>query len=492
VRHDEYVQYDATGLAELVRSGEVHPDELVAAANDRIDAVNDLVNAVVHRISPPVPAVDGGPFTGVPLLLKDMDGQLAGHPCSYGSRSLAGWRPERDSELVTRYRNAGLRIIGKSNCPEFGIMGITEPEHHGPTRNPWNVEHVPGGSSGGSAAAVAAGITPVATAGDGGGSIRIPASACGLFGLKPSRGLMPLGPEGDPWLGLVTRHVLTRSVRDSAGILDATTAPFTGSLYAQPRRPRSYLGRLATAPRRLTVGVSRLSFLDEPLHPDCVEAVDDAAGLFESLGHRVVELDLPIAYDEVAQAYLTIVAAAVAADVRATEAKTGEAPRPAIFERSTWFLKQVGDTISARELYEAHEVAAATARSLAAMFDAAVDVHLSATMATPPAKVGQLGLGIVEKVALSTLQRLPSSGIVLRRALRQLAHDSLERTPNTQVYNLTGTPAMNLPLWVNADNLPVGVQVAGPFGSEELLLRLAQQVHDARPWVDRLPSLPGD
>jgi amidase len=338
---------------------------------------------------------------------------------------------------------------------------------------------------------VAAGITPVATAGDGGGSIRIPASACGLFGLKPSRGLMPLGPEGDPWLGLVTRHVLTRSVRDSAGILDVTTAPFTGSLYAQPRRPRSYLGRLTTAPRRLTVGVSRLSFLDEPLHPDCVQAVDDAARLLESLGHRVVELDLPIVYDEVAQAYLTIVAAAVAADVRATEVKTGEAPRPTMFERSTWFLKQVGDTISARELYEAHEVAAATARSLAAMFDTAADVHLSATMAAPPAKVGELGLGIVEKAALSSLQRLPNSGIVLRRALQQLAHDSLERTPNTQVFNLTGTPAMNLPLWVNADNLPVGVQVAGPFGSEELLLRLAQQMHDARPWVDRLPSLLG-
>jgi amidase len=491
VRHDEYGKYDATGLAELIREGEVTADEVVEAANARIDAVNGVINAVVHRIVPPVKASEDGPFAGVPLLLKDMDGHLSGHPCSYGSRSLAGWRPEEDSELIERYRAAGLRIIGKTNCPEFGIMGITEPEQHGPTRNPWNTEHVPGGSSGGSAAAVAAGIAPVATAGDGGGSIRIPASACGLFGLKPSRGLMPLSPEGDPWLGLVTRHVLTRSVRDSAAILDATTAPFSGSLYAQPHRPRSYLTRLTTPPRRLTVGVSRRSFLDAPLHPDCVTAVDDAVTLLESLGHRVVEMELPIAHGELAHAYLTIVAAAVAAEVRATEHKTGAAPKPAMFERPTWFLKQVGDTISARELYEAHDLAATTARSVAAMFDSSVDVHLSATTAAPPARVGDLGIGLVEKVALSSLQRLPTSGLVLRRMLAQLAHDSLERTPNTQVYNLSGHPAMSLPLWVNQQNLPIGVQVAAPFGAEELLLRLAQQVHDARPWVDRLPTVTG-
>ena len=490
MRHEEYAVHDATGLAELVRSGTVTSDELVAAANSRIDAVNDTINAVIRRIDPPASADLSGPFAGVPFLLKDMDGHLAGHPCTYGSRSLRDWIPERDSELIRRYRTAGLRIIGKTNCPELGILGITEPELHGPTRNPWNIQHVPGGSSGGSAAAVAAGIVPMAAAGDGGGSIRIPASACGLFGLKASRGLVPLGPEGDPWLGLVSRHVLTRSVRDSAAVLDATTAPFTGSLYAQPSRPRSYLARLNRPPRTLTIGMSRRSFLDEPLHPDCLKAVEDAAALMESLGHRVIGFELPLPFAEVAQAYLTIVAAAVAADVRATKAKTGRDPKPADFERPTWFLKQVGEALSARDLYEAHETAASVARTLAATFGGPIDVHLSSTLAAPPARVGELGIALTEKVALSVLQRLPSPGFVLRQALQQLAHDSLQRTPNTQAFNMAGTPAMNLPLYWNRAGLPIGVQVAGPFGSEELLLRLAQQVSDARPWANRLPELP--
>lgn len=488
MQHHEYVSHDATGLAELVRNGEVSADEVLAAANARLDAVNATINAVVHRIDPPVPAAEDGPFTGVPFLLKDMDGWLVGHPASHGSRSLREWVPDVESELVGRYRAAGLRVVGKTNCPEFGILGVTEPELHGPTRNPWDVNRVPGGSSGGSAAAIAAGIVPLASAGDGGGSIRIPASDCGLFGLKPSRGLTPLAPENDPWLGLVSRHVLTRSVRDSAAVLDASTAPFPGALYAQPARPRSYLRRLHRAPRRLTVGVSRRSFLNESLHPDCLAAVDDTAGLLASLGHRVVDLELPIAHETVARAYLTIVASAVAADVRATERKTGRSPTPSLFERSTWLLKQAGEAISARDLYEAHQVAAETAQRLGEMFED-VDVHLSATTAAPPPLVHELGLSTAEKAALSVLQRLPVSRTVLGALLRQLAHDSLQRTPNTQVYNLAGVPAMSVPLCWNEAGLPIGTQLAAPLGADELLLRLAQQLHDARPWFDRLPPL---
>ncbi len=491
MRHDEYVAHDATGLATLIRDGEVTAGEVEAAARDRMARVNPILNAVVLEIDPPPSAAEDGPFAGVPFLLKDMDGYLAGYPCSYGSRSLADWTPEVDSDHVARFRAAGLRIIGKTNCPEFGILGITEPELHGPARNPWNPEYVPGGSSGGSAAAVAAGIVPTASAGDGGGSIRIPASACGLFGFKPSRGLTPLGPEGDPWLGLVARHVLTRSVRDSAAILDATAGASSGTRYAAPRRPAPFSKRLRRAPRRLTVAVSRQSFLGEPLHPDCLAAVEDAAALLESLGHRIVEFDLPIHETAVARAYLTIVAAAVAADVAGTKAKTGRTPKPAMFERPTWFLKQVGDALSARELYEAQEVAAGTARTLGSVFGADFDVHLSATMAAPPVKVGELGIGAVEKTALSVLQRVPTPAVVLRQALNQLAHDSLEKTPNTQVFNLTGQPAMSLPLFWNNRNLPIGVQIAGAFGTDELLLRLAQQVHDARPWFGTLPEVRG-
>jgi amidase len=453
-----------------------------------MQAVNPLINAVVLQIDPAPQANPDGPFAGVPFLLKDMDGYLAGYPCTYGSRSLADWIPERDSEHVTRFRDAGLRILGKTNCPEFGILGFTEPELHGPTRNPWNLSHTPGGSSGGSAAAVAAGIVPAASAGDGGGSIRIPASACGLFGFKPSRGLNPLGPEGDPWLGLVSRHVLTRSVRDSAGLLDATSQPAPGAR-APHSRPPSFLRRLERPPRRLRIGVSRRSFLGEPLHPDCLAAVDDAAGLLASLGHRIIEHDLPVDDVAVARAYLTIVAAAVAADVRTTKAKTGREPRPGMFERPTWFLKQVGDALSARELYEANEVAAGAARSLGAIFGSEFDVHLSATMAAPPIAVGALGIGAAEKAALSVLQRIPAPSAVLRQALNQLAHDSLEKTPNTQVFNLTGQPAMNLPLFWNGQNLPIGVQIAGAFGADELLLRLAAQVEQARPWRQLLPRV---
>ena len=489
MKYEEYVRHDATGLAELIRSGEATAAEVENAARERLAAVNPTINAVVLEIDPAPAANDEGPFAGVPFLLKDMDGRLAGYPCTYGSRSLADWIPAADSEHITRYRQAGLRIIGKTNCPEFGILGITEPELHGPTRNPWNTRFVPGGSSGGSAAAVAAGIVPAASAGDGGGSIRIPASACGLFGFKPSRGLTPLGPEGDPWLGLVSRHALTRSVRDSAAILDATSAPAHGARFASPVRPRSYLQRLSRPPKRLTVGVSRKSFLGEPLHADCLAAVDDAVVLLESLGHRVVEFDLPIDETEVARAYLTIVAAAVASDVLATKAKTGRNPKPSLFERPTWFLKQVGEALSARELYDAGEVAAKAARSLGSVFGSSFDVHLSATMAAPPVRVGELGIGAVEKAALSALSRVPTPSVVLRQALNQLAHDSLEKTPNTQIYNLTGQPAMNLPLFWNSRNLPIGVQVAGAFGADELLLRLAQQVSDARPWFDKRPQV---
>lgn len=489
MRHDEYAAHDAVGLAALIRDGQVTAAEVRAAARSRLAQVNPLLNAIVLEIDPPPAARGTGPFAGVPFLLKDMDGYLAGHPCSYGSRSLAGWVPQRDSEQVARYRGAGLQIIGKTNCPEFGILGITEPELHGPARNPWSPNHVPGGSSGGSAAAVAAGIAPAASAGDGGGSIRIPASACGLFGLKPSRGLTPLAPEAEPWLGLVSRHVLTRSVRDSAALLDVASPPEPGARFGPPPRPSSYLRRLDRPPQRLRVGVSRRSFLGEPLHPDCRAAVDDAAALLASLGHRVVDYDLPFDGVAVARTYLTIVAAAVARDVQATRAKTGRIPRPALFERPTWFLKQVGEALSASELAAANERAALLARSLGGVFSSDIDVHLSATMASPPVRVGELGIGVAEKAALSVLQRVPVPGLVLRRALDQLAHDSLEKTPNTQVFNLTGQPAMSLPLYWNAQNLPIGVQIAGAFGADELLLRLAQQVHDARPWFGKLPEI---
>jgi amidase len=488
MRHEEYVTYDAVGLAELIREGQVTPEEVIEAANRRIDAVNSQVNAVVHRISPAAPASETGPFAGVPFLLKDMETWIGGYPATHGSRSLRTWVPYEDSELVRRYRAAGLRVIGKTNCPEFGGAAVTEPELHGPTRNPWNLAHSPCGSSGGSAAAVAAGMTPVASAGDGGGSIRMPASACGLFGLKTSRGLVPLAPEGNPGLGNITRHVLTRTVRDSAAALDISTDPMIGEPYVQPRRPRSYSARLDRPPKRLRVGVSRTSLHGEALHPDCEAAVDQAVELLESLGHRVVELDLPVDPHETMMTFLTIGAAIIAADIHATKARTGAAPRSSDFEPSTRLLSQIGESMSARDLYEAQQQQAMITRSVA-MALAGVDVHLSATLTTPPPRVGQFGPTLVDRLATQTLTRLPSSGVVMKTALSHAANLPRVKMVNTYVFNLTGQPAMNVPISWNGVGLPIGVQIAADLGQEELLLRLAQQVSDARPWTHRLEKL---
>ena len=280
MRHDEYAAHDALGLAELVRSGEVTATELVDAAIARIDAVNPTINAVVHRMDDTARAaaageLPDGPFRGVPFLVKDMDGFLADEPCTFSSRSLVDYVPNHDSELFARFRRAGVVFTGKTNCPEFGILGVTEPELRGAARNPWNQDFTPGGSSGGSGAAVAAGIVPVAHAGDGGGSIRIPASACGLFGLKPSRGRTPLGPdEGESWNGLVARHVVSRTVRDSAAFLDATQGGDTGAPYAAPP-DGAFLEALQRAPDRLRIGFSTESQLGRGTDPECAAAVTE-------------------------------------------------------------------------------------------------------------------------------------------------------------------------------------------------------------------------
>ena len=299
----EYINCDAMDLAELVRKREVTPTELLDIALTRADALNLALNAIVVRRDDAVRAeareLGEGPFAGVPFLVKDMDGVLADEPNTASSRSLVQWRPRTDSELFARYKDAGLLIIGKTNAPEFGIMGVTESELRGPCHNPWNLAHTPGGSSGGSAAAVAARIVPAAHAGDGGGSIRIPASACGLFGLKPSRGRQPLGPYvGEGWSGLVVPHVVSRSVRDSAALLDVTHGADLGAPYAEPPAPRSFLLDSMRSPGKLRIGFSTQAMLSSDMSTDCVTAVRDAALLLESLGHTVIEIDLPLDAEE--------------------------------------------------------------------------------------------------------------------------------------------------------------------------------------------------
>ena len=492
MRHDEYAAHDAVGLAALVRSGEVTATELVDAAIARTDAVNGELNAVVHRMDDKARRdasgdLPDGPFRGVPFLVKDMDGFLADEPCTFSSRSLVDYVPNHDSELFARYRRAGVVFVGKTNCPEFGIFGVTESELRGPARNPWNPDHTPGGSSGGSGAAVAAGIVPVAHAGDGGGSIRIPASACGLFGLKPSRGRTPLGPdEGESWNGLVARHVVSRTVRDSAAFLDATQGADIGSPYAAPP-DGAFLEAAQVEPGRLRIGFSTESILGRTTDPECRDAVEATAALLSDLGHEVIPLELPIDREGLAHAYVTIVAASIGMQVADTERMTGRKPRAEDFEAPTWFLGQVSNVISARDLEDALFLIAQTTRRLGALFADQVDMHLSATMPFPPVKVGVPVTSPVEKLGLGVMRRLPVNvGPMLRTALAQLAANSLEKVANTQVWNMTGQPAMSLPLHWTPDGLPVGVQLAGAFGAEEQLFSLAGQLERAQPWLPRL------
>ena len=494
MRHDEYVQHDALDLAALVRTGEITPAEMVEAAIARTDAVNPALNAVVHRMDATARAVAAdagtlpdGPFRGVPFLVKDMDGCLADEPCTQSSRSLVDYRANHDSELFARYRRAGVVFLGTTNCPEFGIYGVTEPDLRGPARNPWNLDHTPGGSSGGSGAAVAAGIVPVAHGGDGGGSIRIPASANGLFGLMPTRGRTPLGPdEGEGWNGLVRRHVVSRTVRDSAAFLDATQGADVGAPYAAPPAG-AFLAAVGRDPGPLRIGYSTASMLGRATDPECVAAVESAAEVLEGLGHELVEVDLPIDREGLATAYIAIVAAGVGRAVDRTEQLTGRPPRAGDFEASTWFLRQASDVLSARELEAARERVFVATRRLGALFADQVDVHLSATLPYPPVLVGENAPAAADRIALRTLRTLPVNlGPAIRVALGQLAGARLEKAANTQVWNMTGQPAMSVPLHWTSSGLPVGVQLAGAFGAEEQLFSLAGQLERAVPWLPRL------
>lgn len=491
MRHDEYVQYDGLGLAELIATGDITATEVLQAAIARRNAVNPALNAVVESWDDEALAAAetlDGPFGGVPFLIKDMDGHLAGHRCTYSSRALVDFKPARSSELMNRFQAAGLNIFGSTNCPEFGIMGVSESELRGPARNPWNLGRTPGGSSGGSAAAVAAGIVPLAHGGDGGGSLRIPASHCGIFGLKTSRGLVPLGPdESEGWDGLVVRLLMSRSVRDTAAALDAVAGQDAGAPYAAPVGPKSYLAALKKGPGRLRIAFSTRSIFGSTMHPDAVEAVDQAASLLSDLGHEVFEYDLPVDPTEGAKAYLTIVAANIAKSVDWAAEVTGRKPDPHNYERATWFLKQVGGVLSAAELSQARAWGLMKGREFGTLFGPEFDVHLSSTVATPPVRIGELAPKAAELAALSVLQRV-SAPPVLRKVLDQLAADSLDATPQTQIYNLTGQPAASVPMHVTRDGLPVGVQIAGALGTDALLLQLAAQMEQARPWASSLPT----
>ena len=494
IAFDDYVRHDGLGLAALVRSGELGAAELLEAALARIDAVNPRLNAVIRRRDDKVRAecarVDpAAPFAGVPFLVKDLIATLAGEPTGSGNRLLAQVSMPRDSELVRRYRAAGLLIAGRTNTPEFGLLPTTEPLAFGPTHNPWSLAHSPGGSSGGSAAAVAAGIVPLARGGDGGGSIRIPASCCGLFGFKPSRGSTPTGPDfGELWHGFAIEHVLTRSVRDSAAMLDATAGADAGAPYAAPHCERPLLEETGIDPGRL-----RIAFTREPLfghggvHADCTAGLEATVRLLASLGHDVEEAAPPLDRDGCALAFATVIAAEARAEIEQVARLMQRKPRARDFEPSTYVLGLMGRTTTAPAYVAAVRKLQLTARALAPFFERH-DLLLTPTLAAPPVTTGALQptrseqrqMGLIN--ALNAGWLLKAGGIIEREAAKMFDY-----MPFTPLFNVTGQPAMSVPLHWNGAGLPIGMQFVARLGEDATLIRLAAQLERAQPWFDRRP-----
>jgi amidase len=468
---DEYLKYDALGLADLVRRKQVTPQELLESAIARIEAVNPKINAVVTKMYDEARrTIDGGlpdgPFKGVPFLLKDLGASYAGARATSGSRLFANYVPDYDSELVKRYKKAGLVIMGKTNTPEFGLVTTTESVLLGPAKNPWKLDHSTGGSSGGSAASVAARIVPIAHGNDGGGSIRIPSSCCGVFGMKPSRGRMPNGPEaGEVWEGFAINHALSLSVRDSAALLDATSAPEIGAPYGIPAPEKPFLEEVGKDPGKL-----RIAFFTnaKPIHPDCDAAVKDVAKLCESLGHAVEEKAPELDEETITGAYLLVVMAHTAAMLDQISRLIGKKITPEMVEKWTWILAQGGWKASAADLADTQTVFNAATRTVAG-FLTRYDVILTPTLATPPPKLGYLNT-----MELSFEEMMDRMG---------------KSNPFCPLHNITGLPSMSVPLYWNSQNLPIGVQFTGRYADEAMLYRLAGQLENARPWRKRIPKI---
>lgn len=467
-------RYDGLGLAALVRQREVSAAELLDAAIARVEARNPTINAVIHRIDEEARRVIGtglpaGPFTGVPYLLKDLGALYAGTPTSNGSAFFCDAVADHDSEIVLRLKRAGLVIFGKTNTSEFGLSTSVEPRLFGPTRNPWNHAYSAGGSSGGAAAAVAAGMLPMAHATDGGGSIRIPASACGLFGLKPTRARTPAGPDvGESWNGAGIGHAVTRSVRDSAALLDATAGPDIGDPYCAPPPRGSFLAEVGADPGKLRIAVTTTAWNGSSVDPECVAAAMDAARLCESLGHDVTEAS-PAIDEEARNAAMRII---ICAHTRATLELRGKAlgrePRPQDVETSTWATAEYGRQVTASDYAKAIRALHQTSRVVGRFFGD-YDVLITPTMCRPPHKLGVLA------------QSGNDPHAYLVAILGTIAF--------TSPFNTTGSPAMSVPLSWSHDGLPIGVQFAADFGAEATLFRLAAQLEKARPWADRRPPL---
>lgn len=471
----DYRKHDALALADLVKRKQVSPKELLEVAIARTREVNGKINAVTMEHDDLArKAIDAGlpqgPFTGVPYLLKDLGAGLKGTVTTGSFSLIRELVSGADSTYVERCRAAGLVMFGKTHSPELGLSPSSESKMFGATRNPWNTNHIAGGSSGGAAAAVAAGIVPVAHATDGGGSIRIPAACCGLFGLKPTRARTPSGPlRGEGWGGMSVGHVVSRSVRDSAAFLDATAGAAPGDPYAAPQPARPFLDETKAKPGKLRIALWLKPPIDAPLHDDVVAATRDVAKLCESLGHHVEEASPSLNGIQIMQAQGVVINANIAATL--DEAATllhGRPPRAEDVERATWYrveqARKTGSSAYAAAMNTLHMVG----RVLAGFMEK-YDVILQPTTAQPPLKVGVLNMD--------------------REDIDHLLRDLLGFIPFTGLFNITGQPSMNVPLVWNKENLPIGSMFSGRFGDEATLFRLAAQLEEARPWMNKTPPL---
>ncbi|GAA1399384.1 amidase [Pseudonocardia kongjuensis] len=489
---DDYRRHDAVGLAALVAAGEVSAAELLDAATDRADAVEPTINAIRHRMTDAARARArgplSGPFAGVPFLVKDLSQHIAGVPTGSGSRALAGYPRPETSTVVRRWTDAGLVIFGRTATPEFGARAVTEPVAGGPTRNPWDPGRTPGGSSGGAAAAVAAGIVPVAGASDGGGSIRIPAAACGLFGLKPGRGVVPSGPEIDEGFhGAAVQGVVSRTVRDSAAMLDVLAGPAPDGPYRVQPPERPYADAVRDDPAPLRIGLSTASPLGGPVDPEAVAAVTGAAELLGSLGHVVEESAPAVDGRRLATDFLTTWFGMIASQVDGARSLTGCGDDA--FETETRVMAAIGRATTAPEYLAAQARWQQHTRALAT-FHERYDLLLTPTLARPPWPIGELDLAGPVKLVARGLLTLRAGGLLGRMNLVEgLVDANFAPVPYTQLANLTGRPAATVPLHTTAGGLPLGVQFVGRPGAEPQLLALAAQLERARPWADRMPVL---
>lgn len=478
---EEYRQYDALGLAELVKQGEISPEELVETAIRQIGEINPAINAVIHRrfeeARSEAKKVDrSAPFAGVPLLVKDLGMEVAGMPMCTGSRGYRDYVSTQDSFAVQKMKKAGFLILGKTNTPEFGITPFTEPELFGPTRNPWNHAYSPGGSSGGSAAAVAAGIVPMATANDGGGSIRIPASCCGLFGLKPSRGRVSWSAlEGEMWSGAAVENCVSHSVRDSAAYLDVIRGAAPGDPYIIEPPKRPYAEEVEKLPGKLRIGYSAAHTMGFPVDEACIHALNQAVEVLRAEGHEVSEVELPYKKEDLTGAFLAVVAGELAGEITVLAQYLGRGVRPSDVEAATYAFNLLGRSFSAADYTFAKHKWGEISRRIA-LFHEKYDLFVTPTLAKRPIAIGSLQPSASEKRMMSVVNTF-GLGSAIKATINSLADKIYDYMPWTPFANLTGQPSMSMPFhWTPEEDLPIGVMFTARLGEEDMLYRLAGQL----------------